>query len=219
MISRKVLFALAGMAGIFALGLLALVAVQQHTPYRQQHIGGAFALTEMNGRPVTERDLLGKPTAIAFGFSYCPEVCPTTLYMLSQAMARMGRDVDRVNVVFVTVDPARDTADQMKLYLSSFDPHIRGFTGTESQVAGITNAYHVFTQRVPTEGGGYTMNHSAGVMLFDAHGDLVGQIPYDDTPDQALAKLNTLVQPNACVPGGPPRVDLWSGAKLAGCSS
>jgi protein SCO1 len=219
MIPRPILFSIGAMAALLCAGLLSLVFFQQHSPYRQQHIGGSFTMTEMTGEPVTDRDLRGKPTAIAFGFSYCPEVCPTTLYMLSQAMQRMGHDADQLNVVFVTVDPARDTPEQMKLYLSSFDPHIRGFTGTDAQVAGIANAYHVYYRQVPTEGGGYTMDHSAGVMLFDAGGEMVGQVQYDESPDQALAKLSTLVQPNACRPGEPPRVDLWSGAKLAGCGS
>jgi protein SCO1 len=217
--SRPVVLGVTGIAAAFVIGLLLLVIVQQHSPYRQNRVGGAFTLTETTGTRVTERDLLGKPTAITFGFTFCPDVCPTTLFMLSQALQRIGRDAGKLNVVFVTVDPERDTPDQMKLYLSSFDPRIRGFTGSSTEVADMANAYHVTFRRVPVEGGGYTVDHSAGVMLFDARGKIVGQIGYDETPDQAAAKLSTLLQPNACIPGGPPRVDLWNGATLQGCGA
>jgi protein SCO1 len=191
--------------------------VQQHAPYRQNRVGGPFAMTAMTGAPVTDRDLLGRPTAITFGFTFCPDVCPTTLQMLTEAMQRLGRDADRLNVVFVTIDPARDTADQMKLYLSSFDPRIRGLTGTDAQVADMADAYHVYYRRLPETEGGYTMDHTAGVMLFDARGQIVGQIRSDESAEQAFAKLSTLLQPNACLPGAPPRVDLWNGAAVDMC--
>src|SRR3954467_156734 len=93
-------------------------------------IGGPFNLVDQKGRPVSQNDLLGKPTVMFFGFTYCPEVCPTTLAAITLWMEHLGKDADKLNVVYVTVDPERDTPEQMALYLSSFDPRIRGLTGT-----------------------------------------------------------------------------------------
>jgi protein SCO1/2 len=201
------------MGSVIAVGAGALI-VQHWSPYKTNRVGGPFAMVEMTGKAVTERDLRGKPTVLFFGYTSCPDVCPTTLLTLSDVMKAMGRQADRLNVIFVTVDPQRDTPAQMKLYLSSFDPRIRGFTGTEDQVAAMANAFHIFYRRVPTEGGGYAMDHFAGVLLFDKSGAIVGELPYEEAEGSVFAKLTTLVSPVACVPGAPPRVDLWSGARL-----
>ena len=158
--------------------------------------GGPFMMTDTNGHAVSQADLLGRPTVLYFGYTYCPEVCPTTLLMLTTALKQMGPAADALNVVFVSVDPGRDTPAQMKLYLSSFDPRIRGFTGTEAEVATIAKAYHVYYKRVPGEGGNaYTMDHSATVFLLDRAGRLTGTIDYGEAPETALAKLNALATP------------------------
>ena len=162
-----------------------------------QPYGGPFRMTDTNGRSVSQADLLGRPTALYFGYTYCPEVCPTTLLMLSTAMKEIGPAADRLNVVFVSVDSGRDTPAQMKLYLSSFDPRIRGFTGSEAEVATIAKAYHVYYQRDPPQGGtNYTMNHTASVFLLDRAGRLTGIIDYGDNPKVALAKLTALAGPD-----------------------
>jgi protein SCO1/2 len=106
-------------------------------------IGGAFELTDQDGRRVTEKDLVGKPIAIFFGFTYCPDICPSTLLELSNWLKALDTDADKLNVVFISVDSERDTPEQLKLYLSSFDPHIRGFTGNEEQIKKVTEAYRV----------------------------------------------------------------------------
>ena len=142
-ISRSTLVLVSIVGGAFALLLVAIMCFQQSSPFPQHRVGGDFTLVDTDGRPVGAADLRGKPTVVYFGFTFCPEVCPTTLNQLSVALRKMGRVAERPNVVFVSVDPARDTPDQMKLYLSSFDPHIRGFTGTEAQVAEAAKAYHV----------------------------------------------------------------------------
>ena len=92
-------------------------------------IGGPFQLTDQAGQAVTEKNLKGKPTLIFFGFTHCPDVCPTSLFEISEVLKAMGSDADRVNAFFVSVDPERDTAAAMKDYLSSFDPHLKGLTG------------------------------------------------------------------------------------------
>lgn len=118
---------------VIAAGASAVI-MQRWSPYQSSHVGGPFTSTEITGKRVTEKDFLGKPAAFFFGFTFCPDLCPTTLLMLSDVMRQMGRDADRLNVVFVTVDPQRDTPEQTRLYLSSFDPRIRGLSGTENEV-------------------------------------------------------------------------------------
>ena len=92
-------------------------------------IGGPFQLTDQSGATVTEKDLQGRPTLIFFGFTHCPDVCPTSLFEISEVLRAMGKDADRVNALFISVDPDRDTAAAMKDYLASFDPHLKGLTG------------------------------------------------------------------------------------------
>lgn len=156
-------------------------------------IGGPFNLVDTRGAPVTEKALLGKPTAIFFGFTYCPEVCPTTLAELTTVLKTLGPDADKLNVVFVSVDPERDTPEQMKLYLSNFDPHIQGFTGTPEQIAAITKAYRVYYQKVPLDGGGYTVDHSSAVYLLDDKGEFDGVVAYKTPPDEVVVRLRKLL--------------------------
>jgi protein SCO1 len=155
-------------------------------------VGGAFALTDQDGREVTERDLLGKPTMIFFGFTSCPDVCPSTLLDITNWLTQLGPDADRLNVVFVSVDSEYDTAARIKLYLSSFDPRIRGFVGTETQIQKITDAYGVRYKRIVHSDGGYTYSHSALIYLMDRQGRYVGFLRYEDPDTEAVAKLHRL---------------------------
>ncbi len=156
-------------------------------------IGGPFQLIDTNRQPVTQASLLGKPTAIFFGYTYCPEVCPTTLAELTSALEALGKDADRLNVVFVTVDPERDTPQQMKIYLSSFDPHIRGFTGSPGAIEAAVKAYRVFRQKVPGAGGSYTYDHTSVVYLFDRKGGFVEPLGYGFPHETVVARLKALV--------------------------
>ncbi|WP_267357875.1 MULTISPECIES: SCO family protein [unclassified Methylobacterium] len=202
------LIASATLIGLVAVGTGAIVAQQGSRFSHPRKVGGAFAMADLDGRPVNQADLLGKPTALFFGFTHCPEVCPTTLATLSGALGRMGRDADRLNVVFVTLDPERDTPESLRDYLVSFDSRIRGFVGTPDQVARMADAYHVAYRRVPTKDGDYTMEHSATVALFDKAGRMVGEIGYGEDENRALSKLITLALPGQCAPGG--GAELWS---------
>jgi protein SCO1/2 len=156
-------------------------------------IGGPFSLTDTDGNRVDQSILAGRRHAIFFGFTHCPEVCPTTLAELSGLVEELGPDGEKLDVYFVSVDPARDDAATLKDYLSSFGTRIRGLTGTEDDVAVIAKAYKVFYRKVPTESGDYTMDHTAGVFLFDADGRFQGTIAYGEPHDDALAKLKRLV--------------------------
>src|SRR5271156_3031083 len=112
-------------------------------------IGGPFQLTDQSGRTVTEKSLQGRPSLIFFGFTHCPDVCPTSLFEISEVLHAMGADADRVNAYFVTVDPERDTTTAMKDYLSSFDPHLKGLTGDPEIIAKVLSEYRVYSRKVP----------------------------------------------------------------------
>jgi protein SCO1/2 len=156
-------------------------------------IGGPFSLVDVDGRRVDQSILAGRPHAIFFGFTHCPEVCPTTLAELSAMTEELGPDADKIDVYFVTVDPTRDDAATLKSYLSSFGDRIRGLTGTEDDIAAVAKAYKVFYRKVPTDNGDYTMDHTAGVFLFDADGRFQGTIAYGEKHDDAIAKLKRLI--------------------------
>jgi len=156
-------------------------------------IGGPFVLVDTDGDRVTEATFSDKPTAMFFGFTFCPDVCPTTLYEAGGWLDALGDKADDVHIVFVTVDPERDTPEQMKNYLSSFDPRIVGLSGTREQVDDIISKYRVYAKKVPLDDGDYTMDHSAAVMLFDKDGDFKGTIDYRESKENAVAKLERLV--------------------------
>lgn len=154
-------------------------------------IGGPFALVDDTGKSVTEKTLAGKPYAMYFGYTFCPEICPTTLFDLSRWIKELGSDADKLNYVFVTVDPERDTVQLMHTYLSSFDKHIRGYTGTPEQIAKIAEEYRVYYKKIPTDGG-YVMDHSAMIYLMGPDDKFVTLIRYQEDDASALAKLRKL---------------------------
>ncbi|MCX5495468.1 SCO family protein [Kaistia dalseonensis] len=155
-------------------------------------IGGPINLVAASGARFTSADLEGKPHAIFFGFTHCPNVCPTTLSDLTLDLDDLGPLADRLKVLFVSVDPERDTPQIMKDYLSAFDPRIIGLTGTPTEIAAIAKDYHVFYEKVPTADGDYTMNHTAGVYLMNAKGEFTGTISFEEERDVQIAKLKRL---------------------------
>ncbi len=192
---RWVLTALAGVAGFAALGLYLALMVSAHQPEQASgigHFGGPFTLVDDSGAPVTERTLAGKPYAIYFGYTFCPDVCPTTLLDLSRWIKALGPDADKLSYVFVTVDPERDTAASMHTYLSSFDKHIRGFTGTSAEISKIAKEYGVYYKKIPTDDGSYVMDHSAIIYLMGADEKFVTFIRYKEDDASAVAKLRSL---------------------------
>jgi protein SCO1/2 len=152
-------------------------------------IGGPFQLVDQNGRPVSDTDFRGKPFLVFFGFTHCPDICPTTLFEVSEVMRRLGPNADRTAALFITVDPERDTPDKLKDYLSSFDPHLRGITGNPDAVAAVAKAYRVYYKKVPTEGDDYTMDHTAIVYLMDKNGRFVAPFSLRRSPEAAADDL------------------------------
>ena len=152
-------------------------------------IGGPFRLIDQNGEPFSDTDLRGKSFLVFFGFTHCPDVCPTTLFDISEIMRNLGKDADRTAAVFITVDPERDTPEALKEYLSSFDPHVRGLSGDLANIAAVAKAYRVYYRKVPLEGGDYTMDHTAIVYLMDKEGQFVSPFNMRRTADVAAAEL------------------------------
>jgi protein SCO1 len=152
-------------------------------------IGGPFQLTDQDGRSVTEQDLLGKPSLVFFGFTHCPDVCPTTLFDISQVMHALGPDAERARALFITVDPERDTQSVLKDYLSSFDPHISGLTGDLPAITAVAKEYRAYFKKVTIDGGGYTMDHTAITYLMDKDGRFVSPFNLKRTTEDAAADL------------------------------
>lgn len=154
-------------------------------------IGGPFQLTDNHGKTVTEKDLQGRPSLIFFGFTHCPDVCPTALFEISEVLRAMGPDASRVNAFFISVDPERDTVSAMKDYLSSFDPNLRGLTGDSEAVAKVIASYRVYAKKVPLKDGDYTMDHTALIYLMDRKGNFVRPFDLKRTPEEAAKELRS----------------------------
>lgn len=183
---------LTGLGVLLATALFILQPQQQQSAGRVP-IGGPFRLTSHEGKPFTDAELRGKPFAVFFGFTHCPEVCPTTLYDLTQDLEALGPDADKLRVAFITVDPARDNPELMKTYLSSFDPRIVGLTGTEEDIAAVAKAYKIYYRKVPTDSG-YTMDHSAQVFLMNGKGDFYATSSFQEPAETRRAKLKQLIR-------------------------
>ena len=152
-------------------------------------VGGPFHLEDQNGQPVSDEDMKGRPFLVFFGFAHCPDVCPTTLFEMSEVMRHLGKDADRIGALFITVDPERDTPAALKDYLASFDPHLRGLTGDPAAVNAAIKAYRVYAKKIPLEGGDYTMDHTAVVYLMDKDGHFVAPFNLKRTTEAAAAEL------------------------------
>jgi protein SCO1/2 len=152
-------------------------------------IGGPFKLIDQNGKPITDEDFKGKPFLVFFGFTHCPDVCPTTLFEVSEMFRALGKDADRAAALFISVDPERDTPAKMKDYLSSFDPRLMAATGDRAATAAAEKAYRVYSRKIPTKGDDYTMDHTAIVYLMDKQGRFVAPFNLKRSPEEAAADL------------------------------
>jgi protein SCO1/2 len=150
-------------------------------------VGGPYRLTDQVGQPRGSADFRGKYVLIYFGYSFCPDVCPATLGVISEALDKMGKDADRIVPVFITIDPARDTPAILKHYMAAFGPRFVGLTGSETEIAAVEKQFRVYAEKAPLPGGKYGMDHSSVLYLMGPDGKLVSF--YDEliSPD-ALAK-------------------------------
>ena len=176
---------------VLCFGIIFLVGGRISTPVAQQvaAVGGPFKLTDQNGRTVTDADFKGRPFLVFFGFTRCPDICPSTLFEVSEVLRALGKDADRVHALFITVDPERDTPAVLKDYLSSFDPHLSALTGDADAIAAVAKAYRVYSKKVPLDQGGYTMDHTAIVYLMDKQGRFIAPFNLKRGTEAAVADL------------------------------
>lgn len=197
---RRTALLLAGGLAVVAASLILFTILVDTRPreavervYGTPEIGGPFTLTDQHGERFTEANLAGKPYALFFGFTFCPDVCPTTLYELSSLMEELGEQAEALNVVFVSVDWERDGPEEIASYLTAFDPRIHGLSGSEEEIAAVARAYRAYYSRVPLDEGGYTIDHVASVYLMDAKGEFQGILGYGESREVMLEKLRRLI--------------------------
>jgi protein SCO1/2 len=190
--SRILLVLASFLGGLFLFfGAILFVTGRASSPIGQAvaGVGGPFHLEDQNGKAVSDADMKGKPFLVFFGFTHCPDICPTTLFDMSQLMQALGPDAAHTGALFITVDPERDTPAVMKDYLSNFDPHLRGLTGDQASISAATRAYRVYAKKVPLENGDYTMDHTAVVYLMDKDGRFVAPFDMSRKPEAEAADL------------------------------
>ena len=196
---RLVLIAALGLVAAVLAGVMIVRGSQGGAP-QTALVGGPFQLVDQNGAAVDERVLKGKWSAVFFGFTYCPDACPTTLYALAQAEKLLGPKAKSFQTVFISVDPARDTPTQLKAYLANdaFPKALVGLTGTQAQTDAAAKAYRVYHQKAG-EGPGYVIDHSVITYLMSPKGALVCVIPHGLTPEQIAEKVKKAMRegPNA----------------------
>ncbi len=155
-------------------------------------IGGPFRLESGGGRIVTDADLRGAPFLVFFGYAHCPDVCPTSIFQLSEVLRALGPDA-KMRVLFITVDPERDTPQVMQDYVSSFDSRLIGLSGDRAAIDKVLHEYRVYARKAPGEGGAYTMDHSAVIYLMDREGRFVRAFNLERPPEAAAAELKALL--------------------------
>ena len=156
-------------------------------------LGTDFTLVDHNGDPITQEAFAGRLTMVFFGFTHCPEVCPTTLYEMAGWFEALGDEGRDLQAFFISVDPERDTPEIMKNYAEAMTDRVTGITGDPDEIAKVIAAWHVYAAKIPTDDGDYTMDHTASVFLIDEDGAFKGTIAYGENPETAIAKLKRLV--------------------------
>jgi protein SCO1 len=167
-------------------------------PIAEGPFGVPFTLVAQDGQTITEQALRGKPTALFFGFTHCPEVCPTTLFELNGWMEKVDPDGSKLQAYFITVDPERDTPELMNQYVSNVSRRIKGVSGSPERIADVIKGFRVYAKKVPVDeakpDGDYTMDHTASVFLLDSQGRFSGTIAYGENPETAVTKLQNLLR-------------------------
>lgn len=180
-------------AFLFGLVVLGGAAVLTLTPTSRTSgaasVGGPFRLVDHNGRTATEKNFQGRPHLVFFGFTHCPDICPTKLFEISEVLRATGDKGRDLRALLITVDPERDTPEVLKSYLASFDERIVGLTGSPETIQDTVKAYRAYARKVPTKEGDYTMEHTALVYLMDKNGRFVGSFNLNRPPAEAAQEL------------------------------
>lgn len=192
MMQRRTLIGLAGsfLAGA-AIVAVTVAAVAPASGTAKQRV---FELMTVDGAPFRSADLAGKPYLVFFGFTHCPDVCPTALFELTALLKDIGAAADHITPLFVSVDPERDTAELLKLYMTSFDPRIVALRGDAEQTKAAADAFSAYYRKVQTASDNYTMDHTAGLFLIRADGRLQGMLDMHEPRENQLEKLRRLAE-------------------------
>jgi protein SCO1/2 len=195
MLRRQALLKISAVCAALALsGCTPSTPTFQNTDITGADFGKNFTLTDHTGKTRSLSDYQGKVVLIFFGFTQCPDVCPTTLAELSEVMKKLGSGADRVQVLFITVDPERDTQTVLGQYVPAFDPRFVGLTGSVEQIAAVAKDFKAFYQKVPTPNGSYTVDHFSGMYAFDATGRIRLFIRYRAPMDSVVADVKNLLK-------------------------
>jgi len=155
-------------------------------------IGGPFTLTASTGKPFSSAELSGKPAAVFFGFTHCPDVCPTTLARLTKLRRELGKGDDALSIVFISVDPERDTPAELDTYMKLYDTPVVGLTGTPAQIEQVKKQFGIYSRKVQQPGGGYSVDHTAAVILLDRNGQFSATLSPEEGNQVALDKLRRI---------------------------
>jgi protein SCO1/2 len=188
---RIILWVLVGLAAIGGI-VLALQRPSTSASSGVAAIGGPFTLTASDGKPFPSSRLNGKPAAIFFGFTHCPDVCPTTLARLVKLRRQLDQGDDALSIVFITVDPERDGPAEVGSYAGLFGAPVIGLTGRPADIERVKKQFGIFSQKVEQPGGGYSVDHSAAVFLMDRNGKFVATISPEEGDGAALEKLRRI---------------------------
>jgi cytochrome oxidase Cu insertion factor (SCO1/SenC/PrrC family) len=165
--------------------------------WNREPVGGPFALTDQAGKVRSDADFRGKLMLVYFGFTYCPDVCPTDLQAIGLTLDKLGRDADQVQPIFITVDPERDTASHLADYVALFHPRLLGLTGSADAIRKAADAYKVYYARVPLKDADYTVDHTAYIYLMDRDGSYLGFFP----PGTSADRMVEIIKPRLAEPG------------------
>ncbi|MBR0708677.1 SCO family protein [Bradyrhizobium liaoningense] len=166
--------------------------------WNREPVGGPFELIDQTGKPRSDRDFRGRLMLVYFGFTYCPDVCPTDLMAIGQALEQLGPDADAVQPVFITLDPERDTAEHLAEYVPLFHPRLLGLTGSLAAIGTAAEAYKVYFAKIPIgkEGGDYTVDHTSFIYLMDRDGKYLGFFP----PGTSAERMVEIIRPRLAAP-------------------
>jgi len=198
--SPRILLIVVTLVGLVILGVGGFLAVALRDNPRgaagtalASAIGGPFQLVDQNGKTITDADLKGRWSLIYFGYTHCPDACPTALNDISIALADLGAKRDEVRPIFITVDPERDTPEALKAYVTAFDAPILALTGTPEQIAKAAKGYRVYYAKHPEAGGDYSMDHSSVIYIMDPEGRFTASFTHENSPEQIANRLKKLV--------------------------
>lgn len=201
---RIVTWGAVALMGVFFIGFSGILPWSQQPPTSGivsssgvAAVGGPFELKTHKGQTLTNVDLAGRPYLMFFGFTYCPDICPTTLSELTSLMEELGPNADRFTPLFITVDPERDNQQVLAEYMTAFDSRIIALRGSPEQTDTAVKAFKAYYQKVPLEGGGYTMDHSAGVFLMGADGKFISMMDMHEPRETRIEKLRRLIETKA----------------------